>query len=152
EALRFLILRTQPRTPVHFELEEDFMVKLFNDFDRLHKHAKNDDERELYRLCEIAGAEGDFYDSNFQLILTFVQMPHVDLLKEMEKRKGAPLDETELRHLRQRERAARIWVERFMSEQDRIELQASLPARASELGPAQRGFLHAFARAAKTAE
>src|SRR5205823_2678596 len=57
EALRYLILRTQPQTPVDFPLEpdtgdfrtatrffmaEDFIVKLFNDFDRMQKRVFTD--------------------------------------------------------------------------------------------------------------
>ncbi len=156
EILRFLILRTQPKTPVNFSLTEEFIVKLFNDFDRLHKRAHTDpqvrdDEKELYRLCEITEqGEGDFFDANFQLVLTFLQMPHVDLRAEMEKRKGSPLTAVEERHLAQRVQAARYWLDHFAREEDKIYLQDKLPVRAEELGAAQRGFLRLLAEALKT--
>ncbi len=73
EVLRYLVLRTQPQSPVDFPLEpddpdpkkatrnflaEEFVVKLFNDFDRLKTRVFTDpkirdDEKELYRLCEL---------------------------------------------------------------------------------------------------
>jgi len=150
ELLRFLILRTQPKTPVNFAMSEEFIVKLLNDFDRLHGRTFTDekireDEKELYHLCEIEEPEGAYFDCNFQLILTFIQMPHVDLQAEMEKRKGAPLTEVEKKHLERRKHAARVWLEHYASEEDRIHLQETLPARASELGQAQRAFLHKLA-------
>jgi lysyl-tRNA synthetase class 1 len=145
EILRFLILRTQPKTIVNFSTDEEFFVKLLNDFDRLHKRSFSDpsvrdDEKELYHLCEIA-PEGDFYDSNLQLILTFIQMPHVDLAVEMEKRKGSPFTAIEKAHLERRAQMARYWLENFAGPEDRMELQQTLPARASELSHTQRAFL-----------
>lgn len=145
EILRFLILRTQPKTIVNFSLDEEFFVKLLNEFDRLHKRTAadpslRDDERELYHLCEIS-KEGDFYDSNLQLILTFIQMPHVDLVAEMEKRKGSPLTEVEKKHLARRAKMARYWLDSFAGPEDRMELQATLPARAADLSHTQRAFL-----------
>lgn len=157
EILRFLILRTQPKTPVNFALTEEFIVKLFNDFDRLHKRAftdssppARDDEKELYRLCEVSlSSEGDFFECNLQLVLTFLQMPHVDLVAEMEKRKGSALTALERRHLEDRIRAARYFLDHFAREEDRIHLQEALPARAAELTAAPRAFLHQLAEALK---
>ncbi len=149
EILRFLILRTQPKTIVNFSLDEEFFVKLMNDFDRLHKRTASDpavreDEKELYHLCEIT-KEGDFFDSNLQLILTFIQMPHVDLVAEMEKRKGSPFTEVEKKHLARRSQAARYWLENFAGPEDRMTLQETLPARAAELSHTQRAFLQKMA-------
>jgi lysyl-tRNA synthetase class 1 len=166
EVLRYLILRTQPQTPVDFPLEpapdgrvflaEEFIVKLFNDFDRLKKRAFSDatirdDEKELYRLCEIHREE-DFFEASFQLVLTYVQMPHVDLFAEMAKRKGAPLTALEHKHLEQRARSARFWLESFARDEEKTILQETLPARAAELGPVQRAFLHQLAAATEGAE
>jgi lysyl-tRNA synthetase, class I len=173
EVLRYLILRTQPQIPVDFPLEpddpdpkkatrsflaEEFVVKLFNDFDRLHKRVGSDpkirdDEKELYRLCELdeGRAGGELFDASFQLVLTFVQMPHVDIVAEVEARKGSPLTAIERRHLEARVRAARYWLANFAREEERTELQAVLPARSHELGQAQRAFLHGLAAAVKDA-
>jgi lysyl-tRNA synthetase class 1 len=171
EVLRYLVLRTQPQTPVDFPLEDDppppakatrtflaeeFVVKLFNDFDRMKKRvftdAKiRDDEKELYALCEMRREE-DFFEASFQLVLTYVQMPHVDLLAEMEKRKGAPLTELEKTRLDQRVRSARFWLTNFARDEEKTTLQATLPALAAELGPVQRAFLHRLASAVDGAE
>jgi lysyl-tRNA synthetase class 1 len=150
EVLRYLILRTQPKTTVQFSLTEEFLVKLFNDKDRLHHRVFHDDkvkddEKELHALCEITGVEGDTFDANLQLVLTFVQMPGVDLVAELEKRKGAKLTELERAHLARRVTAAKTYLERYATEDERIVLQQALPASAAELTHAQRGFAHLYA-------
>ncbi|MEO5725979.1 MAG: lysine--tRNA ligase, partial [Byssovorax sp.] len=161
EVLRYLILRTQPKSPVDFPvipdktnptrqfLSEDFIVKLFNDFDRLHKRVYtdpkvNEEEKELYRLCEVTNP-ADSYDANFQLVLTFVQMPHVNLLAEIEKRKGSPLTDHEKAHLEQRAKSARYWLDNFARDEEKVRLQDTLPERAAELGQGQRAFLQQLA-------
>lgn len=163
EVLRYLILRTQPKSPVDFPLvpdaktpgrlflSEDFIVKLFNDFDRLHRKVYtdpkvNEEEKELYRLCEVTNP-ADSYDANFQLVLTFVQMPHVNLLAEMEQRKGSPLTDHEKAHLEARAKSARYWLSHFARDEEKFHLQDTLPARAAEITQPQRAFLHQLAAA-----
>src|SRR5262249_16891453 len=154
--LRYLILRTQPKTIVNFDVGQEFMVKLFNDFDRLHKRIADDpkiqpDEKELYQLCEVRAAEseGAFFDAPFQTLLTLLQMPPVDVSAEMEKRKGSPFSAVERKHLDARIKAARYWLDRIASEDEKTRLQETLPARAAELTATQRVFLHQLAVAVK---
>jgi lysyl-tRNA synthetase class 1 len=148
EVLRFLMIRTKPNSPVNFDAHEEGIVKLFNEFDRYHnlvRQAKaKPDEEAVYRLAE-PGADLDYEPVNFQLITALVQLPHLDPEQEIAKRRGGTLGQTELRHLRDRIRSARVWVERFAGEEEKTKLQETLPTRAAELSPAQRGFLHAAA-------
>ena len=85
-------------------------------------------------------------------MLTYVQMPHVDLLAEMEKRKGLPLTALEKKHLEQRARSAHFWLENFARDEEKTTLQETLPARASELTAVQRAFLHRLAASVEGAE
>ncbi|MHA3774392.1 lysine--tRNA ligase [Verrucomicrobiota bacterium sgz303538] len=154
EVLRFLMIRTKPNSPVNFGdpvkgINEESIVKLFNEFDRYHLRVNRDktatpDEATVFRLAEMQ-PEGDYFNANFQLISALVQMPHLDAVKEIEKRVGRPLTEVELRHLEQRIQSAKIWVERYASEEEKTKLQETLPARAQELTAAQRGFLQQLA-------
>jgi lysyl-tRNA synthetase class 1 len=156
EVLRFLMIRTKPNSPVNFDAREDGIVKLFNEFDRYHARVTRDknatpDEAAVYRLAAV-GAEGEYEPANFQLVTALVQMPHLDVEKEIEKRRGGPLGDSERRHLQDRIRAARVWVERFAGEEEKTRLQETLPPRAAELSPAQRGFLNALAEGLTTVE
>jgi lysyl-tRNA synthetase class 1 len=151
EVLRFLMIRTKPNSPVNFDVREEGIVKLFNEFDRFHTRVNREknatpDEACVYRLSELA-PEGDYFNANFQLVSAMVQMPHLDTVKEIEKRKGAALTETERRHLDQRIASARIWVENYASEEEKTHLQETLPGRAHGLTATQRAFLHRLADA-----
>jgi lysyl-tRNA synthetase class 1 len=108
------------------------------------------DEKAVMALAE-STPEGDYEIANFQLVSALVQMPHVDPLREIERRAGRALTETERRHLDRRIHAARVWVERYASEEEKTRLQETLPARAAELSAAQRAFLQALAAALPSA-
>jgi lysyl-tRNA synthetase class 1 len=148
EVLRFLMIRTKPNSPVNFDAHEEGIVKLFNEFDRYHALVRQGkakpDEEAVYRLAEPA-SEIDYEPANFQLVSALVQLPHLDAEQEITKRRGGALSEVERTHLRQRIRSAQVWVERFAGDEEKTRLQETLPARATELTAAQRGFLHGLA-------
>lgn len=150
EILRFLMIRTKPNSPVNFDVHEDGIVKLFNEFDRFQQRATTGaatpDEACTYRLAELQ-PDGAYATANFQLVSALVQLPHLDTVKEIEKRVGRPLTDIERRHLDARIRAANVWVERFAGDDEKTHLQETLPARAQELTHVQRAFMHALADA-----
>jgi lysyl-tRNA synthetase class 1 len=143
------MIRTKPLSPVNFDVKEEGIVKLYNEFDRFHSRTVHDknatpDEACVYRLSELK-PEGDYYNANFQVVSAMVQMPHLNEVEQITKRKGAPLTEIERRHLDQRIASAKIWVENYASEEEKTHLQETLPARAQELTAAQRAFLNRLA-------
>jgi lysyl-tRNA synthetase class 1 len=148
--LRFLMIRTKPNSPVNFDVHEDGIIKLFNEFDRYQHRATtgaaNADEACVYRLSEL-NPDGAYQTANFQLVAALVQLPHLDTVAEITKRFGRPLTEVERRHLDARIRAAQVWVERYAGEEEKTRLQPSLPGRAQELSQTQRAFLHFLADA-----
>ena len=151
ELLRFLMLRARPNKPVNFAPQENYIVNLFNDFDRQHTKAYRGaeaagPERQLYQLSEVT-PEGDYYDAPFQLVAALAQMPHLDLAAEITKRKGEALTPREAAHLDSRLRAAHYWLDNYAEEEDRSHLQELLPLRANELDHVQRAFLHRLAGA-----
>ncbi len=151
EVLRFLMIRTKPNSPVNFDVREEGIVKLFNEFDRFHTRVNHDknatpDEACTYRLCELT-PEGDYFNANFQVVSALVQMPHLDVVEQITRRKGSPLTDGERRHLDQRIASARLWVENYASDEEKTRLHETLPARAQELTAAQRAFLHRLAAA-----
>jgi lysyl-tRNA synthetase class 1 len=144
------MIRTKPNSPVNFDVHEDGIIKLFNEFDRYQQRATsgaaNADEACVYRLSELK-PEGAYQTANFQLVSALVQLPHLDTVAEITKRLGRPLSELERRHLDARIRSARVWVERYAGEEEKTRLQPTLPGRAQELTQTQRAFLHALADA-----
>jgi lysyl-tRNA synthetase class 1 len=150
EVLRFLMIRTKPNSPVNFDVHEEGIIKLFNEFDRFQQRSvgglATPDEACVYRLSEIE-PEGVYQTANFQLVTALVQMPHLDVVREIEKRNGGGLSELERRHLDRRVASAKTWVDNYASEEEKTRLQERLPERASELTATQRAFLHRLAGA-----
>ena len=141
EVLRYLMIRTQPKQPVNFEPTEVHILKAFNEFDRAKNRYYNDpnikpDDKRVYELSQVT-PEGDYWAADFQLVAALIQMPHLDAIKELEKRKGTPFTELERKHLDLRIRAATYWLEHFATEEEKTKLQETLPARASELSAAR---------------
>ncbi len=146
EVLRFLMIRTPPRQHVNFEPSEVHVIKAFNEFDRAKQRYFHDpnikpDDKRVYELSQVV-PEPDYWTADFQLVAALIQMPHLDAVKELEKRKGSPFTELEQKHLDLRIRAANYWLQHFATEEEKTHLQETLPVRASELSAAQSGFLH----------
>lgn len=148
EVLRFLMIRTKPNSPVNFDVHEEGIVKLFNEFDRFQARVASGpatpDEACVYRLAELS-PEGSYATVNFQLVTALVQMPHLDPVREVERRVGRALTEVERRHLDARIAAARVWVERYAGEEEKTRLQETLPPRAAQLTATQRALLNRLA-------
>ena len=89
----------------------------FNEFDRFHARTEIEknatpDEACVHRLSELT-PEGGYLTANFQLVSALVQMPHLDPVREIEKRKGSPPTDLERHHLDQRIASANIWGGEF---------------------------------------
>jgi lysyl-tRNA synthetase class 1 len=148
EILRFLMIRPSPRQTVNFEPNETHIIKLFNEFDRVQKRYYHDpkmtpDEKRVYELSQVT-PEPDHWLADFQLVTALIQMPHLDVVQELAKRKGSPFTELELKHLQGRIRAANHWLENYATDEEKTQLHKTLPPRAQELSATQRGFLHIF--------
>lgn len=153
DTLRFLMIRTKPNSPVNFDVKEEGIVKLFNEFDRAQTRyfsgQATPDEAMTYRLSCINEPQ-TYLPANIQLATALVQMPHLDAKAEMAKRLGGALTPADEKHLDERLASAREWVANYASEEEKTRLQETLPARAQELSHVQRAFLHALADALPT--
>lgn len=156
EILRYLMIRTKPKSQANFEPTEEALVKLFNEFDRGHAKTFSDPkypeyEKTNYFLSE-AHSEGAFFDCEFQLVLALVQMPHLDIVQQFEQIKGSPMTPVEKAHLQKRIHAAKHFIENLASPEERLTLQTVPPEGAKDLSVVQRGFLRNLAAALKTAK
>lgn len=149
ELLRFLMIRPQPHKPINFPVDEENIVKLFNEIDRyqglVHQENKASEEiKRSYLLSEIT-PQGNYFNANIQLIEALVQMPHLNAVQEIEKRKGSPLTEIEHQHLQRRIASVKYWLEHYATEEEKLKLQETLPPRALQLTVTQRAFLNYLA-------
>jgi lysyl-tRNA synthetase class 1 len=148
EILRFLMLRTKPARTVDFSPAHDKITKNFAEYDRYHEKVHDgtatEDERRTYELSQV-GHSNAKYLADFDLVLTLVQMPHIDLYAEIVKRAGRPLTLDEEAILEQRIRSARTWLENYAKREEKLIIHDTLPEIAQTLTNAQRAFLHLLA-------
>jgi lysyl-tRNA synthetase class 1 len=156
EVLRFLMLRTLPNRPVNFSPEEKSIIKVFNDFDRFHQRTFNDpnisdDDKKIYAYSAVDEPQ-NYYDANFQIVSTIVQMPHLNLEDHIAEAKGSALSDLDAEHLTRRATSARYWVDNFAEESEKTILQETLPGSAADLTTVQCGFLNRLADALEGAD
>nr|VFK22078.1 MAG: lysyl-tRNA synthetase, class I [Candidatus Kentron sp. MB]VFK27679.1 MAG: lysyl-tRNA synthetase, class I [Candidatus Kentron sp. MB]VFK74386.1 MAG: lysyl-tRNA synthetase, class I [Candidatus Kentron sp. MB] len=153
EILRFLMIRTEPKKTVNFATDGPYMLKTFNEhdrlLDRLLDNAATPEDIALLRFAEsdpVLALHQDpatlaYAPISFQLITSLLQIPHVDLHATIRDRLGRQPTQTEARHLEARIRAARYWLDHIAQDQDKFQIQDTLPAIADHNTPAQRWFL-----------
>lgn len=149
EILRFLLLRPQPNKPINFSPDEQSIIKLFNDYDRYHAQffagkKASGDIQEVYQLSQVSQPV-EYYTPNIQLLQALVQMPHIDVVEEIRKRKDNDLTEIEIAHLNRRIESIKYWLNHYASEAEKLELQDSLPTVADTLTATQCAFLNLLA-------
>lgn len=156
EILRYMMLTTQPKRAINFEPSQMYITKLFNDYDKLHKKYVAGEEiadyaLQTYKLSNVITQE-KFDVVDFSLIVTLIQLPHIDIYARAEERLGHKLSSLERKNLDRRIVAAKYWIENLAPEEDLIQLQETLPAETSELTQTQLGFLRIYAEHIKNVE
>ena len=151
QQLRWLQVRTRPRTAINFNLDGDAIPRLFDDHDvAAERYRDGTAEAWRRRQFELAQIEHDTeppvgYRPRFAHVVTISQIPGMDPERHFASHKGAPLQPAERRELRERMAYARLWLDRFAPDRARFEVQGSLPPEADRLDDDQRRFLAAFA-------
>ncbi|MGH8908963.1 MAG: lysine--tRNA ligase [Egibacteraceae bacterium] len=157
EVLRFLMIRTAPSRTVNFSPTQDRIITLYRDYDRyrewaLQENVEHSNARRVYDLSRVADSPRPQFTISFDLLLSILQLPHLDVFSEAAKLKGAPLDTDEVRDLEYRRSSALHWLEHYADDTDRIRVQESLPESAAALTHAQRAFLQKLAQSLAAVE
>lgn len=145
EILRFLMIRTPPRKAVNFSSDFDYLVKLYNEHDRLVESCLSGKatavQEKTLRTIEVSSKVTAYHPVGFQLLTALLQLPHIDIESEIERRTASRLSETDKESLRKRLSSARYWLKNLASDEDRIELQTEVPESVYRLSESQRAFL-----------
>ncbi len=150
ELLRYILVRTRPRTAIDFKLADNAIPRLFDEYDtaaeKYFEEAENEDEQWTKRLFELAQISREaklvqMHRPRFLHIVTVSQIPGIDIRRHFEIHKGAPLMAEELAEVQKRIDYAHLWLSRFAPEDAVIEVQPSLPAAARTLDGDQRQFV-----------
>ncbi len=150
---RLMLLSKDINQAINFDPEGDTIPVLYDLYDKLAEHVKEgaqDDYARLFLLSHSADERADIripFLPRFSQVAFAVQMPHLDLEREMEKLKGAPLDDADRAELAERAAYARTWLDAHAPERFVFKLQEAMPEAARGLDPAQKKALGAIAGA-----
>ena len=152
ELARFLIVRPHYRQQINFDPGGETIPNLYDDYDRAaaayfgETEAKTAAEAELWRdyartfyFSRTDGEQPRCFRMRFAKVAYLMQMPTVDVEREAERDKGAPLTDADRMELRQRMNDARRWLQTYAPDQYRFQVQSRLPD--VPLDDAQRVFL-----------
>lgn len=151
ELLRFLMVRTKPNQPIDFNIDGDTIPRLYDNHDECAAiyFGKETDSPDLGRAFYFAQLNPthipDRYFPRFSRIAFTVQIPHLELLKEVERMKGMPLTPEDKQEANERSEYAKRWLEEFAPESIKFEIQEEIPDKAYDLSLDQKAFLEAIA-------
>lgn len=151
ELLRFLMIRNKPLQPIEFNPEGDTIPRLFDKYDECADHyfekVENviPDFQRAFHFSQIDLKKvNDVYRPRFSRLVFLMQMPHLDISKEVEKIKGSPLNEDDLNELEKRLFYVRLWLNEYAPESYKFTVQEQVPELAHDLDAEQKSFLKAI--------
>jgi lysyl-tRNA synthetase class 1 len=158
ELLRFLMVKTKPNQPIEFSLSGNTIPRLFDQYDDAADHFFSTEKTfpDLDRLFHFSQLDQsslhDHFRPRFSRVSFLVQMPHLDYLKEIEKMKGSPLKELDMKEAENRQTFAKMWLSNFAPEEFIFEIHKSIPDIAYNLSSEQKEFLKNLAELLKNNE
>lgn len=147
EIMRFLMVRKKPNKPIDFNPEGSTIPVLFDNHDEAADFYfnKKDEYPDMERIFHFSQVDTsnlvNHYYPRFSRVAFLQQIPHLDVLSEVEKIKGEKLSEADRKEAKMRIDYSRIWLDNFAPESVKFEVREELPAEISELSEKQREFL-----------
>ncbi|MDE2037924.1 MAG: lysine--tRNA ligase [Patescibacteria group bacterium] len=144
QILRLLLLQKVPQRVIDFVPDGDTVPILYDGYDKLAKsyfaHAPGDDSRvfSLVHFPAIASLLAERFLPRFSEVAYLVQMPHIDVVAEVEKQKGSALTEGDKAEIALRRSYAKRWLDAYAPEDYKFDIQAALPAQAASLSAIQK--------------
>ncbi len=153
EILRFLMVKTVPKTRIEFDPEGDTIPRLFDQHDTaakfyFKKEEKDTVESDLARAFELSQVrEGEIKERflpRFSQIVFIMQIPRLDIYEEVAKIKGEALTDLDREEIDLRMKYAKRWLKTYAPDKYRYELQEKLPESIKKLSEKQIKFIQLF--------
>ncbi|MEE3716134.1 lysine--tRNA ligase [Tumidithrix elongata RA019] len=165
ELLRFLMLRTQPRSVINFSPNYETITRLFRDYDTLISkyqahteadantpisedlipllYAQLNEELSEQKLGPEENAKIPTYEAiDISTLISLLQVPHLDIEVEVEKRSPKPLSDYDWQIVRQRIAVAKKWLQDYADEEEKLVLYLDrVPDKAKSLDAEQTTYL-----------
>ncbi len=151
ELLRFLMLRTPPKTVINFAPNYETTTRLFRDYDALVEEyqqldlSKNGGElpkEQMPLFYAQLGREIKTYQPfDLSTLISLLQIPGLEIAAEVEKRMP-PLSETDWQVIQERIAVGKKWLEDYADEEEKLVIYwDDIPPGAHQLSAAQREYL-----------
>lgn len=151
ELLRFLMLRTQPKTVINFAPNYETTTRLFRDYDTLiNKYQSNvvaNNTELTEELMPLFYAQtGDeikaFQSFDFSTLISLLQVPGLNIQEEIFQRSQQRLTEFDQQIINQRIVSAQKWLQDYADEEEKLVIYLEqIPGRANELEQEQVTYL-----------
>ena len=152
EILRFLMLRTQPKTVINFAPNYETITRLFRDYDNLlntyvQQQQKNNDVELDKSLLPLFYAQLDeeikpYHTFDLSTLISLLQVPHLDLKAEIEKRAETDLTDYDWSKINERIAVAKKWLADYADEEDKLVIYFDhVPETAKQLTEEQIRYL-----------
>ena len=141
--LRLALLGKDINQAINFDPEGDTIPVLYDQYDKLaegYKAVKDDDYARLFELIHpkrVLPAAETFLP-RFSQVAFLVQMPHLNLGREVEVLKGSKLNDADKQELKERAEYAKKWLAEYAPEKFVFKLQDELPDNAKNLSEVQK--------------
>ncbi len=145
--LRLLLLQKDPKQVIEFIPDGDTVPILYDSYDKFSEHYFNhadDDYSRLFRFIHSPDTRNDLKKTvfpRFSQVAYLIQMPHVDIEREIEKLENVTLTDDDREELELRKKYAKIWLETYAPEDYKFEIQEELPAKTKEFTKEQKANL-----------
>ncbi|MBI4066852.1 lysine--tRNA ligase [Candidatus Gottesmanbacteria bacterium] len=150
--LRFLFTRTDYKQAIDFEPVGSMVIpSLFDEYDRCWRAYNDDSNADLARTFEMSQVDKippktkGLFLPRFRDVVNYIQQSSVDLLEKFAELKGKKFTPQEQAILKEREKYARIWLEKYAPDEFRYILAENLPEKAKSLDQKQKEYLQKVA-------
>jgi lysyl-tRNA synthetase class 1 len=152
QLLRFLMLRTQPKTVINFAPNYETTTRLFRDYDTLIEKYQAlsplqpptalPEELKPLLYAQLDGVIKPYHPVELSTLISLLQVPHLDLHKEITTRSTQPLNEYDWETANQRIAVAQKWLADYADEEEKLVIYLDeVPEKVKDLTQEQMAYL-----------
>ncbi|MEK7219545.1 MAG: lysine--tRNA ligase, partial [Patescibacteria group bacterium] len=144
---RLLLIQKDPKRTIEFIPDGDTIPILFDTYDKFAQtyfEGVKDDFTRLFPFVHLPKERAKIIKRilpRFSEITYLVQMPHINIKKQIETQEGRALNEDDLKELEIRKKYAKKWLTTYAPEDYKFEIQKELPESAKNLSSLQKDAL-----------
>ncbi|MDJ1173214.1 lysine--tRNA ligase [Roseofilum capinflatum] len=151
ELLRFLMLRTPPKTVINFAPNYETTTRLFRDYDTLigkyQEGQSSGEEEELSKdlmpllYAQLESEIEPYQPFELSTLISLLQIPGLDIEQEIQKRMP-PLTDRDWQEIQKRIAVGKKWLEDYADEEEKLVIYwDQIPEGASQLSDEQKTYL-----------